>query len=210
VLGLTFQTDQAGFLAGYAAAASTKTGKVGTFGGINIPPVTIFMKGFQAGVEYYNSQKGTSVAVLGWDTAKNDGLFTGNFDSTDDGKKFATNLMQEGADVIMPVAGPVGLGSAAVCQQTKKCWIVGVDTDWTVSASEYKDVILTSVMKNMNVAVYDTIKAVKDGSFKGGVYSGTLANNGVGLAAVTGASADLMKELDQVKADIISGKITIK
>jgi basic membrane protein A len=148
--------------------------------------------------------------VLGWDTAKNDGLFTGNFDSTDDGKKFATNLMQEGADIIMPVAGPVGLGSAAVCQQTKKCWIVGVDTDWTVSASEYKDVVLTSVMKNMNVAVYDTIKAVKDGSFKGGVYVGTLENNGVGLAAVTGASADLMKELDQVKADIISGKITIK
>jgi basic membrane protein A len=65
-------------------------------------------------------------------------------------------------------------------------------------------------MKNMNVAVYDTIKAVKDGSFKGGVYVGTLENNGVGLAAVTGASADLMKELDQVKADIISGKITIK
>jgi basic membrane protein A and related proteins len=64
-------------------------------------------------------------------------------------------------------------------------------------------------MKNMNVAVYDTIKAVQDGSFKGGVYSGTLANNGVGLAAVTGASDALKAELDQVKADIISGKITI-
>jgi basic membrane protein A len=104
VLGLTFQTDQAGFLAGYAAAASTKTGKVGTFGGINLPTVSIFMKGYQAGVEYYNKQKGTSVAVLGWDNAKGDGLFTGNFDSTDDGRKFAESLMQEGADIIMPVA----------------------------------------------------------------------------------------------------------
>ncbi len=209
VLGLTFQTDQAAFLAGYAAAASTKTGKVGTFGGINIPPVTIFMKGFQAGVEYYNTQKKANVQVLGWDTKKNDGLFTGNFDSTDDGKKFATNLMQEGADIIMPVAGPVGLGSAAACQQTKKCLIVGVDTDWTVSAAEYKDVILTSVKKNMDVAVFDTIKAAQAGTFKGGTYVGTLANNGVDLAPVTGASADLTAELAQIKADIISGKITI-
>jgi len=209
VLGLTFSTDQAAFLAGYAAAATTKTGKVGTFGGINIPPVTIFMQGFQAGVNYYNQQKGTSVEVLGWDTAKSDGLFTGNFDSTDDGRSFAQSLMQEGADVIMPVAGPVGLGSAAVCKETGQCWIVGVDTDWTVSASEYTDVILTSVMKNMNVAVFDTIKAAKDGTFKGGIYVGTLANNGVGLAAVNGASAELQAELDQIKADIISGKITV-
>ena len=209
VLGLTFQTDQAAFMAGYAAAASTKTGKVGTFGGINIPPVTIFMKGFQAGVEYYNKQKGTSVAVLGWDNAKNDGLFTGNFDSTDDGRKFAESLMQEGADIIMPVAGPVGLGSAAVCKETGKCMIVGVDTDWTVSAPEYKDVILTSVMKKINVAVYNTNKTAQAGTFKGGVYLSTLANDGVGLAAVTGASADLTKELDQVKADIIAGKIAM-
>jgi basic membrane protein A len=209
VLGLTFQTDQAGFLAGYAAAASTKTGKVGTFGGINLPTVSIFMKGYQAGVEYYNKQKGTSVAVLGWDNAKGDGLFTGNFDSTDDGRKFAESLMQEGADIIMPVAGPVGLGSAAVCKETGKCMIVGVDTDWTVSAAEYKDVVLTSVVKNMNVAVFDAIKAAKDGTFKGGIYSGTLANNGVGLAAVTGASAELTKELEQVKADIIAGTITM-
>jgi basic membrane protein A len=209
VLGLTFQTDQAAFLAGYAAAASTKTGKVGTFGGINIPPVTIFMKGFQAGVEYYNTQKKANVKVLGWDTAKNDGLFTGNFDSTDDGKKFATNLMQEGADIIMPVAGPVGIGSAAVCQQTKKCMIVGVDTDWTISNADYKDVILTSVMKNINVAVFDTIKSAQAGTFKGGVYNSTLANGGVGISAVQGADATLQAELDQIKADIISGKIKI-
>jgi len=117
--------------------------------------------------------------------------------------------MQEGADIIMPVAGPVGLGSAAVCKETGKCKIVGVDTDWTVSAAEYKDVILTSVMKNINVAVYNAIKAAQDGSFKGGVYLSTLANGGVGLATVNGASAELTAELDQVKADIISGKITI-
>jgi basic membrane protein A len=82
VLGLTFSTDQAAFLAGYAAAASTKTGKVATFGGINLPTVSIFMKGFEAGVKYYNQEKGADVKVLGWDSAANDGSFTGNFESS--------------------------------------------------------------------------------------------------------------------------------
>jgi len=210
VLGLTFKTDEAGFLAGYAAAASTKTGKVATFGGINIPTVTIFMKGFQAGVNYYNQNMGTAVEVLGWDTAANDGSFTGNFNSLDDGRSFAESFVQEGADIVMPVAGPVGLGSAAYCKETGSCMIVGVDTDWTVSASEYTDVILTSVLKNMDVAVFDAIKAAKDGTFKGGVYVGTLANNGVGLAAVNGASAELTAGLDKLKADIISGAVKVE
>ncbi len=207
VLGLTFATDQAAFLAGYAAAASTKTGKVATFGGINIPTVNIFMKGFQAGVKYYNAQKGTNVEVLGWDTAADDGSFTGNFDSLDDGRSFAESFVQEGADIIMPVAGPVGLGSAAYCKETGACMIVGVDTDWTVSAAEYADVTLTSVMKNMNVAVFDTIKAAKDGTFKGGSYLGTLANNGVKIADVKGASSELNSELDTIRKGIIDGSI---
>ncbi len=209
VLGLTFQTDQAGFLAGYAAAASTKTGKVATFGGINIPPVTIFMKGFEAGVKYYNAQKGTSVEVLGWNTAAGEGQFTGNFDSLDDGRSFAESLVQEGADVIMPVAGPVGLGSAAYCQETKSCMIIGVDVDWTVSAAEYTDVILTSVLKNVNVAVYDATSAIVDGTFQGGVYVGTLANGGVGLAAVNGASAELTSELEAASAALSDGSLTV-
>ncbi|MCC6259814.1 MAG: BMP family ABC transporter substrate-binding protein [Anaerolineales bacterium] len=210
VLGLTFQTNEAAFLAGYAAAASTTTGKVATFGGINIPTVTIFMEGFEAGVKYYNAQKGTSVEVLGWDSAAKDGSFTGNFDSTDDGRSFAESFVQEGADIIMPVAGPVGLGSAAYCQESKACKIIGVDVDWTVSASEYKDVILTSVLKNVNVAVFDTIKAAQDGSFKGGMYVGTLSNGGLGLADVAGASDELKGELETVKKGIIDGSISVK
>lgn len=210
VLGLTFSTDQAAFLAGYAAAASTKTGKVATFGGINIPPVTIFMKGFEAGVKYYNQQMGSAVEVLGWSTEANDGSFTGNFESLDDGRSFAESFVQEGADVIMPVAGPVGLGSAAYCQESGSCWVVGVDVDWTVSASEYKDIILTSVLKNVNVAVYDAIKAQVDGTFKGGVYSGTLTNGGVGLADVAGASDALKAELDAIRQGIIDGSIPVQ
>ena len=209
VLGLTFDTDEAAVLAGYAAAATTETGVVGTFGGINIPTVSIFMKGFEAGVNYYNEQKGTDVQVLGWSTADNDGLFTGNFESTDDGRSFAESLVQEGADVVMPVAGPVGLGSAAYCQESGACKIIGVDTDWTVSASEYTDVILTSVLKNMDVAVFDAAQAVADGTFAGGAYLGTLENDGVGIAGVAGASDELNAELEQLREDIISGTVTV-
>jgi basic membrane protein A and related proteins len=116
----------------------TKTGKVGTFGGLPIPTVTIFMKGFEAGVKHHNAVKGTDVEVLGWETAANDGVFAGNFESTDDGRRIAESMMDEGADIIMPVAGPVGLGSAAACKE-KGCMIVGVDTDWYVSAPEFKE-----------------------------------------------------------------------
>jgi basic membrane protein A len=147
---------------------------------------------------------------LGWDTAANDGSFTGNFESTDDGRSFAESFVQEGADIVMPVAGPVGLGSAAYCKETGSCKIVGVDVDWTVSASEYADVILTSVLKNVNVAVYDATKSAVDGTFKGGMYTGTLANNGVGLASVAGAAAELTAELEKLKADIISGAVTVQ
>ena len=107
----------------------TETGVLGTFGGINIPPVTVFMDGFARGAAYYNEKNGTDVTVLGWDPEAKDGLFTNNFESLDDGRTFAQNLYDEGADIVMPVAGPVGLGSAALADElgTDKLKIIGVD-----------------------------------------------------------------------------------
>ena len=213
VRGLTFQTDEAAFLAGYLAAGMTETGKVGTFGGIKIPTVTIFMKGFEAGVKYYNAQKGTAVEVLGWDTAADDGLFTGNFDSTDDGRKFAESLMQEGADIIMPVAGPVGLGSAAVCKETGNCKIIGVDADWYETAPEYKEVILTSVLKKIDVAVFDTIRDAVEGNFTGGVVIYKTKDGGVDIAPYhdfdSQVSAELKAEVEAAKAALIDGSLTV-
>lgn len=209
VRGLLFNIDEAAFLAGYAAAAATKTGKVATFGGINIPPVAAFMVGFEYGVKYYNAQKGASVEVLGWNTAENNGVFVGNFESTDDGRRVAEEFLAEGVDVIMPVAGPVGLGTAQAVKEHGDAWVIGVDTDWTVSAPDYKDIVLTSVLKNMDVAVYDTIKIASDkdfAGFNGEVYIGTLENDGVGLADVaTGVSKS---ELNAVKDAVIKGEIS--
>ena len=193
----------------------TKTGKVATFGGIKIPPVTRFMVGFENGVKYYNKKHGTNVQVLGWKTDLNkegfgDGVFVGNFESTDDGRRVAESFMDEGADIILPVAGPVGLGTAAAVKE-RGAMMIGVDTDWYISAPEYKDVYLTSVLKNMDVAVFEAVKSVVEGKFKGGVYVGTLANNGVGIAPFHNfedkVPADLKAELEQVKQGIIDGTI---
>jgi basic membrane protein A and related proteins len=94
-------------------------------------------------------------------------------------------LMGEGADIIMPVAGPVGLGTAAAAKERGGVYIIGVDTDWTVSSPDYADITFTSVMKNMDVAVLNAIKAEYDGTFQGGVFVSTLANEGVGLPPST-------------------------
>ncbi len=213
VRGLNFQTDEAAMLAGYLAAGMTKTGKVATFGGIQLPTVTIFMRGYEAGVKYYNQQKGTNVEVLGWDSASDSGVFTGNFDSLDDGRANAESFIQEGADIIMPVAGPVGLGSAAVCKETGACMIIGVDADWFDTANEYKEVTLTSVLKKIDVAVFNTVKDTMDGKFTGGSIVYTLKDGGVDLAPFhefdSKVPAELKTDLDTLKKAIIDGSVTI-
>ncbi len=123
--------------------------------------------------------------VLGWDPAKKEGLFTNNFSNLDDGRAFAKNLNDEGADIVMPVAGPVGLGSAALAAElgVDTLKIIGVDVDQYVTDPEHKGVYLTSVLKKMDSTVQSRRSRRRmDGTFKGGVIVGTLKRGGVGLA----------------------------
>ncbi len=215
VLAQVFNTNEASYLAGYLAAGMSKTGTVGTFGGLNIPTVTIFMDGFYNGVQKYNADNDANVKVLGWNPKTKKGLFTENFDKLDDGRTFAQNLVDEGADIVMPVAGPVGLGSAALASElgTDKLMIIGVDADQYELDSANQGVYLTSVLKNMDVTTFDAIKQVVDGTFKGGVVVGTLANGGVGLAPFHDMEASVPVELqDQITAletGIIDGTIKV-
>ena len=207
-----YSTDQAAFMAGYVAASVTKTGTVGTFGGVALPTVTAYMDGFYLGVQYYNEKNGKQVKVAGWNPAEPEsGYFTGNFDSEDDGRAMGEKLIAEGADIIMPVAASVGLGTAAAVTEHGNAYIIGVDTDWTVFAPEYKKVTLTSVLKRLDLTVVDGVKAVKDGSFTGGTHVATLANNGVGLADFHDldylVTVKTKSDLQKIKADIIAGTI---
>jgi hypothetical protein len=171
------------------------------------------MVGFEGGVKYWNKMHNDTVELLGWSTEKNDGVFVGTFTDPDKGKQATLSLIEEGADVILPVAGLTGNGTFIAAKE-KGVLAIGVDTDQCVSVPDACDVILTSILKNMDVAVFAAIKALKDGTFKGGVYSGGLANDGVGIAPfgknADKISTDVQKELDQVKADLIAGKISVK
>jgi basic membrane protein A len=209
---LTFSTDEAAFLAGYLAAGMTQTGKIGTYGGINLPTVNIFMKGFEAGINHYNQEKGTAVDLIGWDTAADDGLFTGDFEDQTKGRQTTEQLLDEGADIILPVAGPVGQGSIeAIRARGNTAKLVWVDTDGCVSVEQACDLFLTSIMKNMDVAVFDTISAAVDGEFEGGLYVGTLENEGVAIAPFHEFEGqvppELVTELDALREQIIAGDL---
>jgi basic membrane protein A and related proteins len=215
VYSMQFDTAQAAFLAGYLAAGMSKSGVVATYGGLKIPPVTIFMDGFADGVAQYNKAKGKTVKVLGWDKAAQNGSFANSFTDQNAGKRLSDQFVAQGADVIMPVAGGTGLGTAAGAQQSGgKYAVIWVDQDGCNSASQYCPVFLSTVEKNISDAVRDAVLKTADGSLQGGGGStGTLANNGVRLAPFhefdSKIPADLKGELDQVKQDIISGKVTV-
>jgi basic membrane protein A len=213
VLGLEFATDEAAFLAGYLAAGVTSTGRVGTFGGVKIPTVTIFMHGFSRGVEYYNQVHNVDVEVIGWDPELEIGLFTDTFDVVQRGVMMGEALIERGVDIIMPVAGGVGQGTAMVAMERGGVYIIGVDTDWTVSSPEFSSITLTSVVKRMDIAVFEAITSVLNGQFSGGTYIGTLANNGVGIAPFhelnSLVSSELASELEEVKTGIIEGTIPL-
>ncbi|MCP4435631.1 MAG: BMP family ABC transporter substrate-binding protein [Actinomycetia bacterium] len=205
---LTFATDEAAFLAGYLAAGTSESGKVGTFGGINIPTVTIFMDGFLAGVQQYNADNETEVEVLGWDGS--DGQFTGDFEDQDKGKQLTKSLIDEGADIVMPVAGPVGLGSVAAAKEADGVKIIWVDTDGCISVADDCDIFLTSVQKKMDVAVFDSIKSVVDDNFEAGVYKGTLENEGVGIPELgSDVPSELADKIEEYRKAIIDGSQSV-
>jgi basic membrane protein A and related proteins len=204
--GLVFNTAEPSFLAGYLAAAKSETGTLGTFGGLNIPTVTSFMTGFMQGIERYNEDTGSDVQLLGWD-GKN-GSFTEDFEDKAKGQTVAEGMIQQGADVIFPVAGPAGLGGLQAAQEAG-VWGIWVDTDGCVSAAEYCDTLLTSVMKGMDIAVKQAISDSLNESFSNELYVGTLENEGVKLAPYAEGEVDdeLNATLEDLKQQIISGEI---
>lgn len=215
VSALVFNTVQDGFLGGYLAAGMSKTHKVATFGGQKLPTVTIYMDGFWDGVQYYNAKHHANVKVLGWDEKTQNGNFTGDFTNQAKGQQLTQTFISEGADVVFPVAGNVGLGAAKAVQTAdqggQNVTMEWVDTDGCVSAPQYCKYFLTSVMKGIQTSVKTAVVDAKNGTFKGGNYVGTLANGGVALAPfhdfASKVPASLQAELAQIKAGIISGSI---
>lgn len=209
-----FDTAQAAALAGYVAAGASSTGVVGTYGGMPFPSVTVFMDGFQIGVEHYNEVHGTDVQLLGWDREAQNGLFVGSFDDQLQAKNITLGLLDQGADVIMPVAGTLFIASIeAVDEQGVEAAIIGVNSDAVVTAPEYSAYMLTSVMKNLTTATREVTLAAFEGGFSSEPYVGTLENGGVGIAPFhdweSKLDPALIAEVEELQAAIISGDFVV-
>src|SRR5580692_9300359 len=214
---LVFNTVQDGFLGGYLAAGMTKTGKVATFGGEDFGTVTIYMDGFWDGVQYYNTQHHTSVQVLGWNEKTQKGSFTGDFTNQTKGQTLTQTFISEGADIIFPVAGNVGLGAAKAVQSadqaagSDKVNMEWVDVDGCTSAATYCQYFITSVEKGIVASVKAVVLTTANGTFQGGTYIGTLANGGAVLAPFHDFAAkipgSLQRELTQIATGISNGSI---
>jgi len=213
---LLFNTQEAAFLAGYLAAGVTQTGTVATYGGMPYPSVTIFMDGFSDGIARYNEDNGTTVALLGWDKEAQNGSMIGNFSDTEAGRTTTEQFIASGADVILPVAGPVGAGSLNAASQAEGVSVIWVDSDGYLQPAnaDYKGLILTSVMKLIGNSVFDTIAAAVEGTFTSDPYVGTLENGGVDLAPLhdfeATAAPDLVAAVEDLKQQIISGELVIE
>jgi basic membrane protein A and related proteins len=212
---LVFNTVQDGFLGGYLAAGMSKTHVVATYGGENFGTVTIYEDGFWDGAKYYDQQHHTSTTVLGWDETTQKGDFIGNFSNTGAGQSLTNTYIGENADVIFPVAGGVGLGTAKSIQTAnasgKHVLMEWVDTDGCVSAAQYCSIMLTSVTKGLSEAVKTAVLSAANGSFKGGTYVGTLTNGGAVLSPyhdlASQVPASLQNEIKTLQTEIEQGKI---
>ncbi len=209
---LLYNTAQAAFLAGYAAADYTKTGKVGTFGGMPFPTVTIFMDGFKQGAEYYAEENGKDVEVVGWDGEN--GSFTGGFEANEAATSTAKQILDQDVDVVLPVGGPIYQGAiTAIDDSGKDIAMIGVDADLYETDPSTQPYVMTSILKGMKVSTYEAVLAAGNDEFDFAPYVGTLENDGVGVAPFhdweSKVSPELADELETVKAGIIDGSIEV-
>jgi len=220
LVNVVFRVDQAAFLAGYLAAGVSRTNKVATFGATPIPTVTSFLRGFVAGVLYYNRRYAAHVQPLGWYQDANaytyvsEELTDAAFGDTIGAQRIVSNFIRAGADVVMPVDGTVGNEAAGrAVGRRQDIVLIGVDTDQFFATPQFAHLWLTSVVKEYEQMVYLAVGKVVDGTFAGGVLTGTLANRGVGLAPHHSlsprVSRKLRRELDALRSGIADGSISL-
>ncbi len=199
VSSLVFAEDQGSFLVGALAAMMSKTGNVGFVGGMEIPLIQKFQKGYEMGAKYVNP------------SIKVGSLYTSGSNPFNDpvrGKENALSLIKQGADVVYHAPGGTGVGVIEAAKESK-VFAIGVDSNQDGLA---QGTVLTSMIKNVDIAVYNTIKAVKEGTFKAGEQRLGVAEGGVGTTDFEFTKdiigAENIAKLEQIRKDIIDGKIT--
>ncbi|MCI3028245.1 BMP family protein [Desemzia sp. C1] len=202
IVSVSFKENEGAFLAGVVAASMSETDKVGFIGGMEIPVIQRFHAGFEAGVLAVNPDA-TVVAN-----------YTGVFNRVDMGKSAAGTMYNDGVDIIFHAAGGTGNGVFNEAQERfnngEKVWVIGVDKDQSLEFGD--DITLTSMMKNVDKAVYDISLETANGNFPGGeVVRLGLAEDAVGLADTSEKNVpqEVLDTVEQYKEQIISGEITV-
>ena len=201
VAQLVFAEHEGSFLVGAAAALKSKSGKVGFIGGTDVPLINKFEAGFKAGAQAVDPKIDIQTKYLAEDGS--------GFADPAKGKTAAEGMYDKGADVIYHAAGGSGSGLFEAAKANKKM-AIGVDSDQAKTAEkDVQDVIITSMVKNVNVAVFDYIKASTEGEPLTGLQEFDLKDGGVSYATTGGKIDDITKDLDDYKQQIVDGKITV-
>lgn len=212
-IGISFAEQEAGFVAGVAAALQLKEGRFGFIGGMEIPAVQKFNWGWQQGIKYANENLGTDIALF-----PEDFIYQGTFNDIAAGQQLAASMYDRGVTCIHAAAGGVGVGvineAKARRQVGKDVWVVGVDIDQYnegLLPDSSQSVILTSAMKYIDHASFDMIKEELAGSFKGGrSLLLTAKEDAVGIpSANPNLSADVQKQVTDIYQQVKSGAIVV-
>ncbi len=199
---LTFREEEGAFLVGAIAALKSQTGKIGFVGGVESPLIKKFEAGYTQGAKYVRPNVEVKAVYAGVsDTA---------FKDPQKGKELASSLYDAGCDIIYHASGSTGLGVFKAAEERKK-FAIGVDRDQSDEAAP--GVVLTSMTKNTDVAVYEIIEAAVKGTFKGGVVSLGLKEGGVGYVYNEKnkhlIGEEIHKKVEELKEKIIKGEIKV-
>ncbi|WUI00509.1 BMP family ABC transporter substrate-binding protein [Spirillospora sp. NBC_00431] len=205
VSGACFAEEQGSYLVGAAAALKSKSGTIGFIGGVNVPLIVKFYAGFEAGAK--KAKPGIKVLPPKYLTQPPN--FNG-FKDTGLGNEAAKGQLDQNADVIYHAAGGAGIGVIKTVGGAKK-WAIGVDSDQynQPAVAGVKDQILTSMVKHVDLAVYDFVESVAKNTFQAGTKQYDLKNDGVGYAASGGHVDDIKAKLEELKSGIVSGTIKV-
>ena len=200
---LGFAEQEGSFLVGAAAALKSESGHIGFIGGQEIDLIKKFEAGYTAGAKSINPDIVVEVQYLG---AAGDNAAWG---SPDKAKVIANGWYADGADVIYTAAGGSGAGTIEAAVESD-AWAIGVDSDQYLTATPDQQAhILTSMLKRVDVAVFETIKAAQAGTLAGGFATYDLKVDGVGYSTSGGYLDDVVEQLEQIKADIVAGTIVV-
>ncbi|MEG1254180.1 BMP family ABC transporter substrate-binding protein [Clostridium sp.] len=215
VMSITFKEEEGSFLMGVIAGLTTKTNKIGFIGGKDLETIQKFESGFVAGVKAVNPEAAKGLLSADGKTPGANAIYADSFADTNKGYEIGKKLYEGGCDVVYHSAGGVGIGLFTAAKEMKDAgkdvWAIGVDMDQAVTVPEYKDVILSSMIKKVDKATYDATKAVVEGTFKGGHIELGIKEGGIGMADTTAdnTAADVVTKAKEYEAKIKSGELKV-